>query len=341
MTGLNLGPLTFRETRQADDGEQTMAQTIVQASLAAAQRSAAGTALATIEACAGLYERAFASALSPVLQPWQLAMLGRSLLLSGESVWFVPPRRGGARRPTFEPVYSVDVKGTTAAPATWDYRLTIPAPGDSRTVQTGADRVLHVRAGCIPARPWRGVSPFATSDATRQLLANVEKQLRLEAGGPVGHIVAVPEPTEDLANDINALAGGVVLGESGDQGADPSRAPEHQWRPNRIGMNPPQAVPLMREGVERSLLAAAGVPVELVHSGQATAGREAWRRFLFGTVAPLGGLLSAELQRLGYDGALEFSELRASDVAGRARAYQSLRGAGMEHSQAARIAGVE
>ena len=52
-------------------------------------------------------------------------------------------------------------------------------------------------------------------------------------------------------------------------------------------------------------------------------------------------LVSAELQRLGFDGALEFSELRASDVQSRARAYQSLTGAGMDDADARRIAGLD
>ena len=105
-------------------------------------------------------------------------------------------------------------------------------------------------------------------------------------------------------------------------------------------MDPPASVPTVRSDVERSLLAAAGVPVELVSTAQGTAGREAWRRFLHGTIAPLGMLVSAELQRLGFDGALEFSELRASDVQGRARAYHSLVGAGMNDADARRIAGL-
>ena len=123
----------------------------------------------------------------------------------------------------------VDVQDGGSYPGSWRYRLTVPSPKDSRSIQASAERVLHVRAGCDLCRPWRGVSPFAASADTRNLLANVEGQLRKEASGPVGHVLPVPEPTDELAADIKALAGDVALVESGSQGADASRAPEHQW----------------------------------------------------------------------------------------------------------------
>ena len=70
--------------------------------------------------------------------------------------------------------------------------------------------------------------------------------------------------------------------------------------------------------------------------------REAWRQVLFGVVAPLGRAVQAEL-RLKLDSpglVLTWDELRASDLAGRARAFQSMVGGGMEVSKAASLAGL-
>ena len=52
--------------------------------------------VAAVEAAVGMWERAFASARSKSLTPGQLALIGRSLLLRGESVWHVG--RGGTAR---------------------------------------------------------------------------------------------------------------------------------------------------------------------------------------------------------------------------------------------------
>ena len=44
------------------------------------------------------------------------------------------------------------------------------------------------------------------------------------------------------------------------------------------------------------MLGACGVPVELFEPGQGTGQREAWRRFLFGTVHPVSNLVLEELR---------------------------------------------
>ena len=72
-----------------------------------------------------------------------------------------------------------------------------------------------------------------------------------------------------------------------------------------------------------------------------TAGREAWRQLLFATVAPLGRLIAAEMSaKLETDISFGWDELRASDIAGRARAFQSMVGAGMDAAKAAGLAGL-
>ena len=68
--------------------------------------------------------------------------------------------------------------------------------------------------------------------------------------------------------------------------------------------------------------------------------REAWRLALFGVLSPLGRLVETELRAKLGDVTLDWSELRASDLSGRARAFQSMVGGGMDVSKAAGLAGL-
>ena len=62
---------------------------------------------------------------------------------------------------------------------------------------------------------------------------------------------------------------------------------------------------------------------------------------LHSVVAPLGRLVAHELtQKLEEDVTLDWMELRAGDIAGRARAFQSMVGGGMDVAKAAAAAGL-
>ena len=111
------------------------------------------------------------------------------------------------------------------------------------------------------------------------------------------------------------------------------------WKPIRVGPAPADGTIKGREAIERSLLAAGGVPVELVQPSSGSDAREGWRRFLHGTIAPAAALVSAELRRIGQPDEIDFADLRASDLAGRARAYKQLTEAGMTPADARRLTG--
>ena len=67
----------------------------------------------------------------------------------------------------------------------------------------------------------------------------------------------------------------------------------------------------------------------------------AYRQALHGVIAPIGRLASTELSvKLNGPVRLDWVELRAGDISGRARAFQSLVGGGMEISKAAGLAGL-
>ena len=84
-----------------------------------------------------------------------------------------------------------------------------------------------------------------------------------------------------------------------------------------------------------------GLNAALWMGGQAAAVREAWRLCLFSVLAPLGKLVESELQdKLDDEVSLSWQELRASDLSGRARAFQSMVGGGMTVAEAVSVAGL-
>ena len=86
---------------------------------------------------------------------------------------------------------------------------------------------------------------------------------------------------------------------------------------------------------------ACGVSPSLLSGRNQANAREAYRQFVHGTVAPLGRLVAHELSvKLETEVSLQWEELRAADVASRARAFQSMVGAGMSLERAAALSGL-
>lgn len=110
----------------------------------------------------------------------------------------------------------------------------------------------------------------------------------------------------------------------------------------RFGAAPPATLVELRNASASAVLDACGIPSALTASGGDGAGRrEVWRQFLWGSVAPLARVIEAEITaKLGTTVRLRFDELRASDLAGRTRAFQSMVGGGMEIEKAAALAGL-
>ena len=189
------------------------------------------------------------------------------------------------------------------------------SPSATRTVvKAGAD-VLHVRIGIQPSRPWAGVSPLANAEGTRAILARLEQSMADEAGTPTGYIIPVPSSRvddADLAADIRALRGRAVLGETtaGGWGEGRGAAPTRDWQGQRLGPRFTADEVAARADVERSVLAAAGVPVDLVVPASGGDARESWRRFLHGTLGPIAELIAEELTRVGLSGSVDLSGAR-------------------------------
>ena len=320
---------------------------LVKALLAAAGGEVATGLTAGVEICAGQYGRAFQSAeLTPAglvadaIRP-HLGFIGRAMIDRGEAVFEI----SFDRQLTLTAASTVTVEGG-ADPRSWVYRLTLPGPSEMITRTLAADRVLHLVYARAAERPWRGVSPIAASGTTKKLLENMEYRLAQETGEAVGWLIPVPnvQSTDQLQTDIRGLKGQVTLVESTGQnwGTGPTGAPAGDYLTRRIGADPPAVLSKLRREAEESILAAAGVPITVLTGGQGTAAREAFRQFLHLTVGPVALELAAQVADAFElpEFAFSFDRLMASDLSGRARAFQSMVGGGMDLAKAAAIAGL-
>ena len=245
-----------------------------------------------------------------------------------------------------------DVRGRWD-PATWRYRCDLFGPSGNVTRHLPAAAVVHGKYSVDPARPWFGIGPLGWARLTGKLHANLEDAIADEASGTRGHVLPVPQgpdtgddtdPLADLRADIASLRGKTVLAEttSAGWGEGQMAAPAADWRPVRLGFNAPASMATLRTDSAQAVLAACGCSADLFAAGDAAGQRESWRRFLHGAVQPLADLLAAELAvKLDVPGLrLTFDRLFASDLSGRARAFQSLTGGGMDKDRAAALAGL-
>ena len=347
----------FRSTEKRE--AQPFTEAIQRAIFEQASGSTSGDpkALGALEVCAGLWARAFASAqvepqnrITEGLTPSCLALIGRELCRRGEALLKIHVTPDGLVK--LFPAGSWDVRGGYD-PETWMYRIDLFGASLHRTEYIPGPGLIHARYAVDPANPWLGLSPLQYARDTGRLASNLEQRLAEEAGAPVGALIPIPqdggdsEDDEDplymLKKDIRNAKGRTLLVETTNAGWGEGRgaAPQTDLKANRFGAAPPNVLKDLREGAEITVYSACGVPPDLAELSQGTAAREAWRRFLHGTIAPVGRIVAEELSRkFEIPIQLKFDELMASDISGRARAFQSLVGGGMEIERAAALAGL-
>ncbi|MDE2974562.1 MAG: hypothetical protein OXU64_07575 [Gemmatimonadota bacterium] len=305
---------------------------------------------AAVEACAGMWARAFASAEVEgdsfgVLTPGLLARVARSLIVAGESLHLIRVRGEDVR---LIPSGSWDVFGDDPEPRGWVYRLQLDGPSGARTVTERHSGIVHVRYSDDPSRPWRGVGPMVRAGLSAELLSSLETRLRQEAGAPSAYVIPSPADgqetsTATLRSDVKAAKGGVVMAETMASGyGDQSGAPQRDWQQSRIGAHPPDVLRALRSDVGMAVCNACGVPAALLGGrSDGTLARESWRQFLHGSVAPVARIVEAEVSdKLDSAVKLEFTGLYASDVAGRAQAFQKLVAGGMAVPEALALSGL-
>ena len=341
-------PFARRETRADSSFTDALIASIT--ANAAGETTAFPTATAALEACAGFVGRAFAAAevatdarTLEVLTPACLAMIGRALIRRGEIVLLIRVING---RLVLLPAASHDVDGGPD-PQTWRYRCTIGGP--ERTVtydRVDGASVVHITYSRDPERPWRGQGPLQVAQLAGRLSAETVAALADEASGPRGAFLPIPidggDPTvATIKADIRKAKGGLLLAQGGDWDADAKSGGRANWKAERFGPAPTAALVELMGLASAEVYSACGLNQALFVGGEGTAKRESYRQALHSVIAPLGRLVSYELAlKLDSDVGLDWIELRAGDIAGRARAFQSLVGGGMDVAKAAALAGL-
>ena len=338
----------------ADLERRSYSDAVVAAILAQARGvTAQPTTTAALEACAGLVGRSFAGArienapdiIGDALTPSLMCMIGRALIRYGEIV-LVPEVIDG--RLILAPASSFTVTGDQH---NWVYDVTLAGPSTTTTIKLAADGVCHFRYACDASRPWRGIGPLGVASLAGRLSAETVKMLSDEAASARGYVLSFPKDGTDstldtLKTDLASANGRLTLVEStrGNWSTDDSRSsgPRQDWTVKRIGASPPDSAISLAKMATVEVYSACGLSPSLFSADGESGQREAFRRALVSTIAPIGKLVEQELRvKLEVpDLTLSWAELRASDLAGRARAFQSMVGGGMDVAKAAQLAGL-
>ena len=327
----------------------------------AAGKAADAASTAAVEAASGALSRAFASATvegppwaAEAVSPAFLALVGRDLVRRGQSLHVI--RVGNDGRVRLAPAADWNWQDGSDDPESWNVRATCYGPAASVTRLVPAAGVVFVTWSTTPGTPYAGAGPLSWASTTARLQSETERSLADEAGGPVANLIPVPQsgamigedgeevdPLDLLRADIAGARGKTFLLETLMAGLGEGRAsaPLRDWVASRLGPNPPQTMAEVRRDTFNAVLAACGCPPAMFDDSDGTAQRESFRRYLHLTVSPLGRIAERELSRkLEADIRLNFDALMASDLSGRARAFQSLVKGGMDVAKAAALAGL-
>ena len=331
-------PWQPRETREATGGYTGIISALIGAQAAGTTQQASATA--AVEAAAGALSRAFMAAtvegppnVVEAVSPRTLAQIGRDLVRVGESLHIVRYMCGRLR---LIPCSTWYWEGG-ADPSTWLATCTAYGPSGSSTWRVPMDSVVYVAWGSPTARPFHGLSPSSWSAETSRVMANAERSLADEAGGPLAQLLPVPQdggdgdadtdPLAGLKNDIKDAAGKALLVETtaAGWGEGAVAAPRADWKQSRLGPMPPESMVRLADSAFSRVLAAAGVPPSLfVDDADGTAQREGLRRYHMGVVVPMARLLEVELtEKLGAAVRLTFDRYPL-DMISRATVFAKL-----------------
>ena len=343
-------PWRKTETRSSGGGYESA---ILGAFEAAATATPRAQATAALEASSSLIARCLASAsvegpenLTAAVTPAVLAQAGRSLIRQGEQVFPIDVADTGRVRLLTAGYH--DVYGG-ADPLTWTYRTSVYGPSGTTTRHLPAAGVVHLRYLAEPARPWCGVAPLRAASLAGKLSAETVSALADAESGPRGYLLPLPVDGADptvaaLKADLRTLSGKLAFVESTQtmHAGAAGNAPRGDWDTKRIGANPPAGEIALMGRAFVEVASACGCPAVLfAESGDGTARRESFRQFMHSTLEPIARLIALELsEKFEAPIVLNLDRLFAADLAGRARAFQSMVGAGMDTGKAAGLAGL-
>ena len=302
-----------------------------------------------LESAAGLVGRAFMSAevtgnpaYTAALTPQAMELIGRSLLRRGDSVFYLDTSDGL----NLLPAQTHSIAGGPM-PSGWVDDISLAGPGELKTLRpVRADGVLHFRYGCDVETPWRGNAPLGVARGIGDLVAEVTTYLTQESGKPRGGFIGTPKDGEDetidqLRADAAGAKGQLLFVESQDEEWEGGGKATGGWNVKHFGPSIGQGMVETAKMARSEALAALGVHEALFSAADSAALREAWRLALFSLIAPLGHLVESELKAKIDPGiSLSWTELRASDLAGRARSFQAMVKGGKTVDEATQIAGL-
>ena len=165
-----------------------------------------------------------------------------------------------------------------------------------------------------------------------------------ESSTPVGQLLGLPVDGDDptitaLKSDMKTAKGKMAFLQTGDWGNVGEGYVD--LTPKRFGAAPPEYLVELYKASSAEVYAACGFNPSLFVSGDSASLRESWRLALFGVISPLAVKVEAELSaKLDTSIQLGFAEMKASDVQGRARSFQSMVGGGMEIERAVALSGL-
>ena len=334
--------------RQRAEIRESYTDAVVARLMASASGASDGSALAAIEVSARVWGSGLASAtVKPdnvalrSVSPSILDAIGRSLCRSGESLHVIDVRSG---RVTLTPVGSWTVLGNDD-PASWMYRVALSGPSTSRTITLPSESVLHVRYAPHPSRPWVGRSPMQMAVDTARAAGLLETATAGELNFTQQQVLTPRRNQSDygLADSLAPETIQKIVAAFSTHVSTGAFVIPADVQAQRLGPEPPDSFPLLRDRLENSILALHGIPPALVAArGTGTAMRESFRQVLHSLLKPLGAILAEELQaKLHPDAALSFDALRAGDIVSTSRAAGSLVKAGYTPASAAAVVGLD
>ena len=334
-------PNPEQEDRAADTAQEETDETT-----SAGISAVVSGGISAVEACATRVEFAAYTATvagAPALTPSVLAYMMRHVFVTGDLVMY--PRLVGHEWQVL-PVSYWYVTGDVF-PETWRYDLQFYGPTGAMYLQRGYDAVIHLRRAPDPFRPWSGVSSLQRASLSYKLATLVEASLFRESRIPASSVVPMPSGVKtSTANRIKSMLQSqsipVALPTTTQAGMGAGRtgAPQTDWKQQRVGPDPPEAMVELAGQASGKVCAALGVSPALIGDGENTgASREARRQFQTDVLQPLAALVSAECSRFfGRPVAVSWP-VRDDVVLTRARAAAQLIKAGYDKAEAVKLAG--
>ena len=257
--------------RRAEVRESSYTDMVVARIMASASAGVGdGGALAAIETAARWWGSGLASAtVKPdnaalkSVSPLVLDAIGRALCRSGESLHMIAVRGGQV---TLTPISLWEVRGSDD-PASWTYRCTLSGPDSTRMVTLAAASVIHVRYAPDPARPWAGRSPMQMALDTTRAAGRLEKATSEELNFTQSQMLTPRRSSSGDYGVADSLTPDTIqkivsaFSEHVNTGAFVIPA---DVTPQRLGPEPPDSFPLIRDRLENAMYAMHGIPPALV-----------------------------------------------------------------------------